>query len=243
MAAQQINIGVWQRDLDEVYRSNTIGGGSVALLQLINLQLGSAHDLVGGMSDDAFQQRNIAGWRDDYTAANARLGWMIKRLQTIAGGGANAATRALEIWNFIGRPVLQGRYPAEMMEQLAAIKATRTIRPVNGRDWSDGGQSFGEAFGAATLWNQAAEASNFDATHAKDPSWATNMVGAWLTETARQLERSAPGEDPTIADATVVTLRRLAETPGDILRAVGISPVVVVAGAALVAVTLYALTR
>lgn len=244
MAAQQINIGVWKRDLDEVYRSATVGAGSVALLQLINLQLGSAHEMVGGISDDAFAQRNIVDWRKAYSASNWRLGWMIRKLQSIADDKTMLhATRALTIWNFVGRPVLEGLYPAEMIEEIDAAGMAYGIRPVNGRDWKDGGKSFGEAFAAATLWNQAAVASNFDATHALNPGWAANMVGAWLTETARQLEQSAPGEAPTIADATVVVLKRLAAAPGDILRAVGISPVVVVVTVAGVLTVLYLLSR
>lgn len=237
---QQINIGVWKRDLGEVYRSNTIGAGSVALLQLINLQLGQAATMVGALSDDAFIQRGIKDWRRGYDASNWRLAWMIRKLQAIAEDKLHA-NRALSIWNFVGRPVLEGLYPAEMMEAIAAAGMDFGIRPVNGVNWKDGGKSFGEAFAAATLWNQAAAVSDFDAT--LGTGWATNVVRSWLTETARQLERSAPGEDPTIADATVKVLNRLAEAPGDILRAVGISPVVVVVTIAGVVTILYLLSR
>jgi hypothetical protein len=237
---QQLNIGVWKRDLAEVYRSNTVGAGSVALLQLINLQLGQASTMIGALSDDAFVQRGIKDWRIAYNASNWRLGWMIRKLQSIAEDKLHA-TRALSIWNYVGRPVLEGLYPADMMAEIDAAGMAYGIRPVNGRDWSDGGKSFGEAFAAATLWNQAATVSDFDAT--LGTGWATNVVRSWLTETARQLEQSAPGEAPTIADATVVVLRRLADAPGDILRAVGISPVMVAVTIGGVLVVLYLLSR
>lgn len=241
MAEQQIEIGAWKKGLAQVFESNTIGGGAVALLQVLNLQLGQANEMIATISADAFVQRDLDDWRKAYTAANFRLGWMIARLKTIVDGGADESTRALEIWNFIGAPVLQGRYPAEMAEAFAAGNATAGITPRNGKDWSEGGQGFGEAFAAATLWNQAAVASNFAATQGS--GWAHSVVAGWLTETARQLERTAPGEKPTIADATVVVLRRLAAAPGDLLRAVGLDPWLIGLGVGLTLVTLFVLTR
>lgn len=249
MAVQQINIGVWLRDLDKVYQAdagaheNSVATGTIALLKLITLQLAQAHELVASLSDDAYVQRNIKGWRDDYASAQARLGWMLARLDEIVTGTKDPSTRALEIWHDIAAPILQGDYPATMMSKLVerGPAGTRGIRPKNGKDWSDGGKGFGEAFNAATLWNQAAAST--DAIEVRAPGWAANAVAAWLTETARQLEASAPGEDKTLRDHTVVVLKELAAAPGAILAAAGISPTVVVVGLVAVVALIILLRR
>lgn len=240
MSVEQINVAVWLRGLANVYETDTIGGGTVALLRLLALQLAHAHDLVGSLSDDAFVQRGIASWRRDYDRAQWFMGWLVRRLDQIADSTDDEpATRALRIWNDVARPILEGHYTAELCT--AAVAAGHAMRLANGRDCADGGKDFGVAFASATLWNQAAAAT--DLPQARDAGWATNLYVAWLTEVAHQLEVSAPGEDPTLRDRTVEVLRALAATPAALLRTIGISPWTVAAGAALLLALAWWLAR
>jgi hypothetical protein len=242
MAVQSINVGVWLRDLDSVYRSNTIGSGTVALLQLLTLQQSQAHELVASLADDAFVQRGIKGWRADYARAQWYLGWFVARLKAIVDTPDELkATRALRIWNDIAAPILRGDYTAELATAAAAAGQTGPMRRKNGRDWTDGGKDFGQAYASATLWNQAAAAT--DLPEARAPGFVANALVAWLTEVAHQLETSAPGEDATLRDHTVKVLRDLAAAPAAILAAAGVTPTVLVAGGVLALLVLLVLLR
>jgi hypothetical protein len=235
VSVQQLNIGEWLRDLRKTWTAGENGPGAVALLSLINLQIGQAYELVGGLGDSTYVQRGIVRWRDDYVAINTRLAYMIAKLKEILDE-PEATTRELAIYNFIARPILDGEYPQEYLTEVAAanIKGLRGIRNKPG----GGGKGFGDAFAAGTLWNQAAQASDTDIHPA--PGWATNLYAAWLTEVAHQLETSAPGEDPTARDRTVTVLKEIAASPGALIRALGIDPTYVVGGV-VAAVVLLAL--
>ncbi len=235
--AQQINIGVWHRDLASVFEAGKVGPGVVALLQLMNLQLGGAHEMVGGLSDDAYVQRGLKSWRDDYAAVNGRLGWYLARLKEIVDRGATDATRAIDLWTLIARPVLQGEFRKDIVDDL---RTKRLLRGITVR--TDGsGKSFGDAIAAATLWNQAAAVYEHDAH--LGTGWATNIYRSWLTETARQLERSAPGEDATLADRTIEVLRDLADAPKLLFEIPGLSTLAWGLGIGVAAVAVLALSR
>ncbi len=233
----QINVAVWHNDLRDVYNAAKTGAGAVAVLEVINLQLAQAAGWVADVTDDVFIEKSLANWREDYAAAQARLGVLVTELRRIIDSADTLSNKALAIHNFIARPVLDGIYPKDLVAKFPTLgKRGLTLQP--GGTWK--GQ--GDAYWSATLWNQAVIAGDINRKLGSD--WATNAIRGTLTKVAEQLATSAPGEDPTAADAVIKALQKVADAPGDIFRAVtGLSPIVVAGAAAVVLVLAVILTR
>ena len=214
--ASRIDYPRWIAGLRAVYNSDPTGAGGVALLKILVLQLAQAHDMVAGMSNDAFIQRGFVTWRDDWDAVNVRVGWMIGKLQRIVDSGNPREVQLVEIHNFVARPILDGLYPAEMLAGVSAANPSglRGIRMRPG----GGGKSFGDAFASATLWNQAASVGDLD--RAQGSGWAANAIRSLLTTVEVQLQRSAPREQPTWADAASKAIDKIKDAPAALLNAV-----------------------
>ena len=225
----QINIPTWHRDLRETFNTNKLGSGAVALLELINLQLGQAASYVGGLTGDVFVQRGLGSWQDDFEASSARLTWMVGKLNEIVTGSDPAEVKLIAIYNYVAAPVLDGLYPADMLAALPRIALRGIFVMPDGR-----GKGFGDAVASATLWNQAVVAGDVD--RKLGTGWANNAIRSMLTQVAVQLGRSAPGEPTTAADVTAAYLDALAAAPGKMLRAVGGTNVLLYGGIAVAAV-------
>lgn len=231
-----INIGVWHKDLRATFELAPVGPGSVALLELLNLQQAQALTYVAGLSQDIFIERGLGSWTEDMAGAQERLAWMVAKLASIVGSSDNYEVKLVAIYNFIARPVLDGLYPQAMLDALSPVGRRGIIRKPDG-----GGKGFGDAFVSATLWNQAVVAGDIDRKLGND--WATNAVREVLTKAAIQLEKSAPGEDATLVDVVGDKLRALADVPGDVLRAITGGWLPVVVGGVVVGGVLYLLLR
>lgn len=224
--AIQINVAVWHNDLRDVYNSAKRGAGAVAVLEVINLQLAQAAEWTADITDDVFIEKALTSWREDHAAAQARLTVLVAELATIIGSDDTESVKVLRIYNFIARPTLDGIYPRELVAKFDAVgRRGLVLQP--GGSWK--GQ--GDAYWSATLWNQAVIAGDINRKLGSD--WATNAIRGTLTKVAEQLATSAPGEDPTAADAAIKALQKIADAPGDLFRLVtGVSPWVVVGVAA-----------
>lgn len=214
-SAIQINVAAWHNDLRATYEAGKIGPGAVALLEVINLQLAQAATWTADVTEDVYIERALVSFNEDLAASRARLAWLVNKLAEIVASETIEANKVLAIHNWIARPVLDGHYPADMLSSPSLDRVALrgiAVKP-------DGsGKGMGEAYYSATLWNQAVIAG--DINRKLGTGWATDAIRGVLTTVATQLERSAPGEDTTAADAVAEKLRDLADAPGAIFRAV-----------------------
>lgn len=212
--SSRIDLGVWTKDLRRTFDTSPLGSGAVALLSILNLQLGQSASYVSDLSGDLFVERGLGSWPADHEAATLRLRWMVAKLETIASSDDPREVKLAAIYNYVARPVLDGLYPADMLAELPASAKRGIIVMSDGR-----GKGFGDAVVSASLWNQAVVAGDIDRRFGK--AAGLDAIRAVLTQVAVQLETSAPGEDPTWADQTIAQLKVLAAAPGKILAAVG----------------------
>lgn len=225
----QINVAVYLRDLRAIFETQPVGRGSLALLEMVSLQLSQAAGWLAQLSPDAIVQRSAQPLIDDVAAAQARLGYMLSKASAIASSADVYATKLLQIYTFVANPILNGVYAPEMMRDLPqSARRGITLQP------GGQGKSQGEAFIAATSWNQSVVAANVDASMGR--GWAADLLRESISKIAVQLQLSAPGEDPTAADATVAAVRQLAAAPGALLQAItGVSPrALLIAGVVIV---------
>ena len=228
-APPQINVGEYLRNLRRIFDTQPVGRGTLALLEMVSLQLSQAAGWLAQLSPDAIVQRSAQPLIDDVKAAQERLGYMLTKSRAIVDSTDPHEVKLLSLYGFVAKPILDGVYGAPMMAELP-ISARRGITLQPGGT----GKSFGDAFVAATSWNQAVVAANVDASMGR--GWAADLLRESISKIAVQLQLSAPGEDPTAADATVNALRQLAAAPGALLQAVtGFSPrALLIAGVVLV---------
>lgn len=214
----RIIIPTWLADLRSVYESSRIGPGAVGLLELLDVQLEQAKGYVDQLSGDVFVERGLGSWREDHAASVARWEWMATRFAEIVGRGDPAEVRLIEIENFIAAPILRGRYPAPMM---AALQPEHRRGIITQSDGS--GVGFGDAVASATLWNSAVVAADIDGKLGPlgGRTAIEDSIRRMFSRAATQVRLSAPGEDPTLADATASTLETLAAAPGQLLQAIG----------------------
>lgn len=215
--AQQINIPTWLADLRAVYETNPTASGALALIDVLVLQHDQVVANLAGLSDDAFIEHGLTsgGFDADLSALRARLLWMATRYGQIQASGNTGEVELAEVYNFVARPILDGRYPQEMLDGLNPEDRRGIVQLPDG----GGGKGFGDAVASATLWNQAAVAGNFDARLGK--GWAIESMREIISNAAKQVAASAPGENPTLRDVTADALQDIADAPGALLRAVG----------------------
>lgn len=219
----QIVIPVWLKDLRATFETAPGASGSQALLMLLALQYDQTVAMVQQLSDDAFVLRGLKSFAADLRASYARTKYLARRYLEIVESNDPLALKLVNVRNYIAGPILDGRYPADMMAALNPEDRRGIIMQPGG-----GGRGFGDAVFSATLWNQAAVVGDFDAKLGGD--WATNAMRELFSTVAMNLEESAPGDDPTLRDVTIDTLRKVADAPGALLKAVGAGNLLVYVG-------------
>lgn len=237
-STSRIDIPTWLNDLRQVYDTSPITKGAQALLLLLNLQLEQAATYIGDLSGDGLVEAGIGQWRADFAASVERLRYMANRYSEIQTSGDNAETRLVAVFNFIAQPILRGVYPAPMVSALLPeYRRGIIVRP-------DGsGTGFGDAVASATLWNQAVIAGDIDnrLSPLGGRTFIEDGIRRMFTRVREQVSTSAPGEDPTLADATAETLDKLAAAPGALLKALGASNLLLYVGLGVGAVVAYKL--
>lgn len=231
----RIDLAAWVKGMRGIFDTAPIGNGAVALLEVLNLQLGQSASYVGDLTGDVFIQRGLGSWQDDHAAVSARLSWMVTKLQSIVSSADPYEVKLVAIFNYIAQPILNGVYPADMVAELPAIGKRGIVVMTDGR-----GKSFGDAVASASLWNQAAVAGDMDRKLGN--TWVQDALRSVFTQAAIQLQRSAPGEPTTSADVTVAALEAAAAAPRRFVEAIAGKNVWLYAGGAAV-VALYLLFR
>lgn len=229
----QINVAVWHDDLRGIFETEELGAGALALVEIVALQLDQARGFVEGLSGDVLLERGLGEWQQDYDAAAARIGWIATKFKRISEGPETPEVKLAAVWNFVARPILDGVYPTAMMADLPAFAKRGITAQGDGS-----GRGMGEAYGSATLWNQAVTASDLDHHYSDD--FLTNAYRKMLSNVVVELQRSAPTEQPTWADKTVVAVEAVADAPRALLEAIGVTSLLVWGGVAVgAAVILY----
>jgi hypothetical protein len=202
--AVQLNVSVWHDDLREVFGSSELGAGALALVQIVMLQLDQAKGMVDGLSGDVFVERGLGTWKEDYDASFARIVWIADKLRKISESSDGKEVKLAAVYNFVARPILDGLYPKEMLDELPTFAKRNITAKSDG-----GGEGVGEAYASATLWNQAAVAGQFDNAQSND--WLSDRYREILSEAIVKIQTSAPGETPTWGDATVKVIEKIKE--------------------------------
>lgn len=209
----QVEVSNWKKAVEGIFAANkTSGRGTLAIIAMVDDLRFKALGVRNPISDDIYIARGLGNWDERAAALGMRVGYYLAELKRLLEP-MDAAIRWSMMYTRIVAPILYGKFPAVMFDELPT-SATAGIRI--GADGN--GSSFGDAVESATLWNQAVWARQSDDLA---PWWAISEFRGVMTEASRQLELSAPGEDPTATDAVVNALKKAGDGAAGLFDAVG----------------------
>jgi hypothetical protein len=177
--AEYVNAPAWRNLLKEVWDANQNVSGAIALVSLLSQQALQASTMRSVVAGNYFTTRGLGDWDSRFNALLSRLTFYTAEIERVAHGEYGEPLAQLVGW--VVDPILDGMF----------IKGGEQIK-----------MSFGDAVEYAMLWNMAATAKiTKEGLNASTvlPEFVTN----WFSQVAHDLERSAPGEDPTNADAVI----------------------------------------
>lgn len=210
--AEAISTSQWVALLRRAWDTDQVVAGNVAIIGLIDRLSALALKLRADLSPDEYEARGLGTWDDDMAGLRARVDQYVLAMEN-AADLADRPARLLYVHAMVGEPIVNGRFSQAFFIGLPKI-GTRGIRI----DEYGNGRSFGDAFASASLLNQIVTAWAFDRSH------HVSDLGGWvsgvITQTARQLEESAPGEDATAADSFARAARVVSDGAAAVLDTV-----------------------